>query len=30
LTSWGQFMGMEEALLEKNEDMINKVGHLEI
>jgi hypothetical protein len=26
----GQFMDMEEALMEKNEDFINKVGLLEI
>jgi hypothetical protein len=26
----GQFMDMEEAFMEKNEDPINKVGFLEI
>jgi hypothetical protein len=26
----GQFMDMEEAFMEKNEDLINKVGLLEI
>ncbi len=30
LTSMGQFMDMEEALMEKNEDLIDKVGLLEI
>jgi hypothetical protein len=29
LTSWGK-MDMEEALMEKNENLINKVGLLEI
>ncbi len=27
---WGQFMNMEEALMEENEDLIDKVGLLEI
>ncbi len=30
LTSMGQFMDMEEALMEENEDLIDKVGLLEI
>jgi len=30
LTSMGQFMDMEEALMEENEDFIDKVGLLEI
>jgi hypothetical protein len=30
LTSIGQFMDMEEAFMEENEDLIDKVGLLEI
>jgi hypothetical protein len=27
---WGQFMNMEEALMEENEDLIDKVGFWEM